>query len=123
MKYPKKYTVKEWKRFDWIIQEAVCKKYNVILTDYKEPLTKKGMALKICKVIYSQLNKKNFDKSIGLIQSGTNSISEIGKVFDNPKKEYSKNNNQNVRSAFWGNDKQKDSSNSIPLFGKKIDFW
>ena len=29
------FTVKEWNRFSWSMQEIMCKKYYIILTDYK----------------------------------------------------------------------------------------
>ena len=111
------YKVKEWNRFDIEIQEALVKKYDVILTDYKEPLTKRELTLKIGMVIYHNLNKKNLDKGIGMIQKGTSMISEFSKAFDNPKKEHSKN--QNVRSAFWGNESKE---NTMSFYGKKIPF-
>lgn len=41
LRYIKKYTVKEWKRFDIDTQEILCKKYNVFLTDYKTTREKK----------------------------------------------------------------------------------
>lgn len=127
MKYTKKYTVKEWKCFDWSIQEAICKKYNVILTNYDSPLTKKGIVLKICKTIYSQLNKRNFDKGIGLIQLGVNSISEFGKAFDSGSRKTNSRSNQNdIRKAFWGDNKpikRIRNDSDLPFYGKKIGFW
>jgi hypothetical protein len=32
--YKKQYTMKEWDRFDWVKQEILCRKYNVIITDW-----------------------------------------------------------------------------------------
>lgn len=85
----------------------------------------KDTALKVCKVIYSQLNKKNLDKVIIMIQKGTDMISEFGKALDNPNRK-----NQNVRSAFWGESKGT-RKNTMSFYGekmpfsssKKIDFW
>ncbi len=83
MRYQKFYTVKEWKRFDRVVerengiditaQEVMCKKYDVILTDYKinpivnlKDLPKKEVAIKILK----QFNKKNFDKGMKIFDEG-----------------------------------------------------
>ena len=135
------YKVKEWNRFDIEIQEALVKKYDLILTDYKEPkgkalkighlfnqLTKtnKGIPLMICfkigKAIYSQLTQKNLDKVIFLIHKGTGLMSEFGKAFDNPKKGHSRKSSFN-QNAFWGNDKpNKRTSKSMSFYGEKMPF-
>ena len=111
------YKVKEWNRFDIDMQQELCNRFKITLTDYKAPLTKRELALKIGMAVLTNLNKKNLDKGIGLIQKGTSMISEFSKAFDNPKKEHSKN--QNVRSAFWGNESKE---NTMSFYGKKIPF-
>ena len=35
MRYIKKYSIEEWNRFDIDIQEILCKKYNVTLTNFQ----------------------------------------------------------------------------------------
>ena len=67
--------------------EAWFTKFDQVIIDdskepYKEPLTKKELAVKIGKALYSNLNSKNLKTSIGMIQKGTNMISEFGKAFD-----------------------------------------
>ena len=119
------YKVKEWNRFDTDIQEALVKKYDVILTDYKEPLTKGQIILSIGMAIYHNLTKKNLDKGIGLIQSGIGMLSEFGnefgKAFDSgPRKTHSQ---KDVRSAFWGNESKETRKETMSFYGKKIDFW
>ena len=135
MKTIKKYTVKQWKKIDWIMQENICKQFDVILTNYNSPLTKKGMVLKICILIFRQLNKKNFDKGIGIIQKGTSMLSEFGnefgKAFDSGSRKTGSN--QNIRKAFWGDDKpsKRTRKDSTSFYGKrisfsskdKVDFW
>lgn len=32
--YTKRYTMKEWNRFPWVKQEILCRKYNIIITDW-----------------------------------------------------------------------------------------
>jgi hypothetical protein len=76
MRYPKKYTVKEWKRFSWDMQEKLCNKYIVILTDHK---TKKEKA----KILMQKLNMKNFNTGMAVFNSGvrqfTNTIDQVTK--------------------------------------------
>jgi hypothetical protein len=69
MKDKKYYTVKQWKKFkenkvkknntlqNQDIQEIMCKKYDIILTDYK---TKRQQVISILK----NINLKNIDKGI-----------------------------------------------------------
>lgn len=67
MRYPKKYTVKEWKRFSWDMQERLCERYIVILTDHKT---------KNLKDIFSP---KNINKNIDRVQNG---IVQFSKALD-----------------------------------------
>lgn len=115
------YKVKEFNRFTWDIQEALVKKYDIILTDYKEPLTKLELGFKIGKAIYLQLNKRNLDKCIGMIQKSTSMLSEFGKAFDNPKRQNQKS--SDVRSAFWGESKESKKETMSFYSKKKMDFW
>jgi len=61
MKQKKFYTVKQWQRFKKNnypdMQEILCQKYDVILTDYK---TRKEKVIFMLK----KFNQKNFDKSM-----------------------------------------------------------
>ena len=61
MRGKKYYTVKEWKKFRnnnyFDMQEMLCKKYEIILTDYK---TKSEKILSLL----SKINLKNIDKGI-----------------------------------------------------------
>ncbi len=113
------------------MQQELCNRFKITLTDYKAPLTKRELALKIGMVIYHNLTKKNLDKVIGMIQKGTDMISENGKAFDNPKKGHSRKSSFN-QNAFWGNDNKKESKKeTMPFYGekmsfsssKKMDFW
>jgi hypothetical protein len=61
MRQRKFYTVKQWKRFkrnDYFdMQDMLCQRYDVILTDYK---TRKEKITSVLK----KFNQKNFDKSM-----------------------------------------------------------
>ena len=58
MKEKKFYTVKEWNKFkNNDMQEKLCQKYDVILTDYKTKREKVFSALK-------KINLKNFDRGV-----------------------------------------------------------
>ena len=79
MRYPKKYTKKEWSRFSWEIQEILCMRYIVFLTDYKQPKTN---LQKVFQVI-DKLNVKNLNKGITKFNSG---MTEFSKVVAAPKR-------------------------------------
>ncbi len=81
-----KLTVKEWKRFDKVftkqfgdtivyldMQQLLCKKYDVILTDHRT----RGEKLKD---ILKKFNQKNLDKGINMVQGG---IDDFVKEIDN----------------------------------------
>ena len=85
--YPKLYTRKEWNRFSWEIQEALCKKYSIFLIEKRNgKITNCGLSFgefmdmskkdKV-KVILRNLNKKNLDKGIKIIHKTTDKISEF----------------------------------------------
>lgn len=78
MRYPKKYTKKEWSHFSWEIQEILCMRYIVFLTDYQKPKTTKQ---KIFQVI-DKLSVKNLNKGITKFNSG---MAEFSKVVAAPK--------------------------------------
>ena len=123
MRYQKFYTVKEWKRFNRIVerengdditaQELLCKKYDVILTDYKvnpilsyKDLSKKELVLKIAK----NFNKKNFDKGI--------------KIFDEGVKGFT-NSIDAVTSQLGHNDTNEPKRNNVKIWGSspKVKIW
>ena len=97
MRYKKYYTVKEWSNFRknnyFDMQELLCEKYDVILTDYK---TKREKILSIL----SHINLKNFDKAIiqfnKLFESFGESAEQIHKELNHSKKD-----KQNLDSI-WG---------------------
>ena len=113
MRYPKKYTQKEWNRFDWVSQEKLCERYVVILTDYK---TKKEKLFEII----DKVNIKNLNSGISKFNKGVNQFSKMveapkgkkkkpmsfgisqkdyDKLFKSPKR---KGNSMN----FWNEDKK-----------------
>jgi len=113
MKNKKYYTVKEWKKFKknnyFDMQELLCEKYDVILTDYK---TKRQRIISIL----SHINLKNLDHGITqfnkLFQSFGDSAEQLSKELN-----HSKQNKQNLDSI-WG-----ESTNSVAnlekIWGKK----
>ena len=102
--YPKQYTRKEWNRFTWEIQEALCKRYNVVLVEKtkdgkiipaKQSLNaflhqdKKDIAVQVGKTIYHNMNKKNLDKSIGMIHKSTDQLSNFtNKIGSNKRRNF-----------------------------------
>lgn len=88
---PKQYTVREWNRFEWGIQEELCKRFNIILVEktkdgeiipprktLREVIqhareNKKDTAIKVLK----NINKRNLDKGIKIIHKTTDQISDF----------------------------------------------
>src|SRR3990172_6167295 len=63
LRYPKKFTVKAWNKFDLTQQDILCCRYDIILTDYK---TKKE---KIFSVM-DKFSPKNINKGIKVMNRG-----------------------------------------------------
>lgn len=109
---PRKYfTTKQWQRFksnDYFdMQEMLCKKYDVILTDYK---TKRQKIISLL----SHISLKNLDKGIAqfnkLFASFGDSTEQLNKELYPSKKD-----KQNLDSI-WG-----ESNNPVPIWGKSED--
>ncbi len=134
MRYTKYYTIKEWKKFNKIVerengdditaQEVICKKYDVILTDYKvnpilsyKDLNKKELILKIAK----NFNMKNFDKGMKIFDQGvkgfTNSIDAVTSQLGHDEKTTKK-------GKVWSNKKEgikiwSGSNNKVKIWSDK----
>ena len=114
MRTRKYFTVKEWNRFkskgSFDMQEMLCQKYEVILTDYKTKREKVFSALK-------KINLKNFDRGISefskLVQSFGGSMDQLTREIDSQKSKDSDN-----MDLIWGK-----PGNSVPIWGdSKNDF-
>ena len=114
MRTRKYFTVQEWNRFknnDYFdMQDMLCQKYDVILTDYK---TKREKVFSVLK----KINLKNFDKGITefskLIQSFGGSMDQLTRELDSGKSK-----NADNLDFVWGK-----SGNSVPIWGdSKNDF-
>ena len=111
MKTRKYFTVKEWNRFksnDYFdMQDMLCQKYDVILTDYQTRREKVFSALK-------KINLKNFDKGVTefsrLVQSFGGSMEQLTQEIDSPiaqrlalqKNKDSESNNGVNLNSIWG---------------------
>ena len=92
MRTRKYFTVREWNRFknnDYFdMQETLCQKYEVILTDYKTKREKVFSALK-------KINLKNFDRGVTefskLVQSFGGSMDQLTRELDSVKPKDSDN--------------------------------
>ena len=110
----KKYTVKEWKKLQKI-QEILCKKYEIILTDHK---TKKEITIGIL----DKINLKNINKGIEtfnkIIQDFGDSMNQLTKELDKSSK-----NNIKIWSDLDTNNskKSKDQVNLDKIWGLKDD--
>ena len=108
LKPRKYYTIKEWSKFKsnnyFDMQELLCEKYDVILTDYK---TRKQRIISLL----SHINLKNLDKGITqfnkLFASFGDSTEQLTRELNHSKKD-----KQNL-DAIWG-----ESNNSVPIWGE-----
>ena len=114
MRTRKYFTVKEWNRFkskdSFDMQDMLCQKYDVILTDYKTKREKIFSALK-------KINLKNFDRGVTefskLVQSFGGSMDQLTQELGSQKSKDSDN-----MDLIWGK-----SGNSVPIWGdSKNDF-
>ena len=111
MKNKKHYTVKEWKKFKKIkvkeidgikyyydMQELMCKKYDIILTDYK---TKSEQII----IFLKKINMKNINKGIDTfnkaVQSFGGSMDQLSKDLGSSKKHQSEKDRENLEKV-WG---------------------
>jgi hypothetical protein len=63
------FTVKQWNKFSWNMQEVLCKKYNVILIDYQ---TRKEKIISLL----NKINIKNFNKGMDTFNKSLNKFSK-----------------------------------------------
>jgi len=124
MRIRKFYTVKQWQRFktnDYFdMQELLCQKYDVILSDYQ---TKKKKTFSLLQ----KINLKNFDKGITefskLVQSFGNSMDQFTTEI-NDKKISDKKNLESIcgpsekQTPIWSDN---DSDNLEKIWGKSND--
>jgi hypothetical protein len=112
MKIKKRYTVKEWKKL-YKIQDKLCKKYDVILIDYKTRREKVAE-------IFEKINLKNLNK--GMI-TFNKIIQDFGGSMEQLTSEIDKTSKNNVK--IWSDDqenepkKSKDQINLDKIWGKR----
>ena len=107
MRTRKYFTAREWNRFkdnDYFdMQEMLCQKYDVILTDYQTRREKVFSALK-------KINLKNFDKGVTefskLVQSFGGSMDQLTREIDSQTSKDKDN-----LDSIWGK-----SENSVPIW-------
>jgi len=107
MRNRKYFTVKEWNRFknnDYFdMQDMLCQRYDVILTDYK---TKREKVFSILK----KINLKNLDKGVTefskLVQSFGGSMDQLTREIDSQTSKDKDN-----LDSIWGK-----SENSVPIW-------
>ena len=107
MKVKKFYTVKEWNKFkdnDYFdMQEILCQRYDVILTDYQ---TKREKIFSVLK----KINLKNLDKGVTefskLVQSFGGSMDQLTREIDSQTSKDKDN-----LDSVWGK-----SENSVPIW-------
>jgi len=96
MKYRKFYTIKEWKKL-YNIQEILCKKFDVILTDHK---TNKEQLI----TILQNINLKNINKGIDTFNK---IIQDFGGSMEQFTSELDKTSQNNIK--IWSDEPEKES--------------
>ena len=124
MRIRKYFTVKQWQKFktnDYLdMQELLCQKYDVVLSDYQTKKQKTSSLLQ-------KINLKNFNKGITgfskLVQSFGNSMDQFTAEINDKKTRDKKN-----LESIWGpSEKQipiwsdNDSDNLEKIWGKRND--
>jgi len=108
-KEQKRYTVKEWKKF-YKIQDVMCKKYDIVLTDHKTREQK-------VTGILEKINLKNFNKGM---ETFNKIIQDFGGSMDQLTSELNQTPKNDVK--IWS-DKKDDSQKNIDdmekIWGKK----
>jgi hypothetical protein len=122
MRIRKYFTVKEWQKFktnDYFdMQELLCQKYDVVLSDYQ---TKKQKTFSLLQ----KINLKNLDNGITefskLVQSFGNSMDQFTTEINDDKVSDKKN-----LESIWGSSKKQtpiwsdnDSDNLEKIWGKR----
>ena len=110
-KSKKYYTIKQWGKFKKIqvkeingikhyldIQELMCKKYDIILTDYK---TKREQIIIFLKKINMNDINKGIDKFNKAVQSFGGSMDQLSKEFDSSNKGQPTKDKENLEKL-WG---------------------
>ena len=129
MRTRKYFTAREWNRFkdnDYFdMQEMLCQKYDVILTDYQTKREKIFSALK-------KINLRNFDKGVSefskLVQSFGSSLDQLTSEMDSQKSKDTDNldlvwGKSNESIPIWSNSKNdsgsKHKDNLEKIWGKR----
>ena len=114
MRIIKRYTVKEWEKF-YNLQEIMCKKYEIILTNHKTNKEQLGIILK-------NINLKNINKGI---ETFNKMIQDFGGSMEKLTTELDQTSQNNVK--IWSDmpekeskrQKSKDQINLEKIWGKE----
>ena len=115
------FTVREWNRFSWSMQEVLCKKYEVILTDYR---TRKEKTISLL----NKINMKNFNKGMNAFNRSLNKFSKtVDSLTASANKSSFKDFDQgkNIEETFGSAKFLKDEiwGKSIRLSDSSISIW
>ena len=80
MRYIKKYSVKEWNRFDIDMQEILCTKYNIRLIDFQTKEEIKNQLEKQFIPLVGEAKRKSKERKIQILKKTGHVMGEIGSV-------------------------------------------
>lgn len=124
------FTVKEWNRFAWSMQEIICKKYDVILTDHQ---TRKEKTISLL----NKINMKNFNKGMDVFNKSLNKFSKTVDSLTASKSSFTGFNQGKStetqgkagfsKDAIWGKSREDTNSSiwgkSVRLTGSPVSIW
>jgi hypothetical protein len=104
--------------------EAWFTKFDQVIIDdsenpYKDPLTKKEAAIKVGSFLYHNLNRENVQKGIGMIQKGTDMISEFGNAFGTDNKQSFKPSKRKIKESDYSALTKKPKRNSLMIWSEE----
>ena len=121
------FTVKEWNRFAWRMQEVICKKYDVVLTDYQ---TRKEKTISLL----NKINMKNFNKGMDMFNKSLNKFSKTVDSLTSNKSSFAGfNQGKSIdetlgktgfsKDEIWGKEPPSIWGKPIRLSSNKISIW
>ena len=106
------FTVREWNRFSWSMQEILCKKYDIILTDYQTTKEKTISFL-------NKINMKNFNKGMDIFNKSLNKFSKTVDSLTSNKSGFTEYDQDRSMGKTFGSAKfSKDG-----IWGKPVSIW
>ena len=110
------FSVREWNRFSWSMQEILCKKYDIILTDYQ---TRKEKII----LLLNKINMKNFNKGMDMFNRSLNKFSKTVDSLTSNKSGFNQSKNMDETLGKTGFSKDAIWGKQIRLTDLPVSIW